>query len=64
MRQCIRCNEEMIENCDLRAGSNDKITLTKSTKIFFPEVAGFIKVAVCPKCGEISLYIDPDKITK
>ncbi len=62
MRECLRCKTQMKEDCDLRSGSNYKLTLTKSTKNLFPGAIDFIKVAVCPKCGEISIYVDQSKI--
>ena len=51
MRKCLRCGAEMKENCDLRVqGAGYGVVL--STDESKP------KVAVCPQCGEISLYIE------
>lgn len=52
MRECIRCNEKMIEN--LKIGSN-------GTRIIDPyqkEVVGEIKCAVCPQCGYTEIYVE------
>ena len=57
MRKCIRCSAEMIENLDVKvdmAGYGIKIT----QEGVFGNTIQKPKVAVCPNCGEISLYIE------
>lgn len=65
MRKCIRCKSEMIEDYYLKVkGGNYGITIATSKKIFADRI-GELKVAICPKCGEVSTYIDNiDKIKK
>ena len=62
MRQCIRCKAEMVENRIIRdAGDSHRIIIT--TDKFFPKTLGKVRAAVCPECGEISIYIeDTDKL--
>ncbi len=66
MRKCIRCGSEMQEGYGLKVSSLfagvAPILLSKGHGILSDEL-GKIKVAVCPGCGEISLYFDQlDKI--
>jgi len=58
MRQCIRCGAEMVEGCGVRqADSASGVVIMESEK-FFARQIGKLKAAVCPKCGEVSLYIE------
>ncbi len=58
MRQCIRCQAEMVEQCDIKVeGAAHGIVIASSTKIF-AERLGKPKVAICPNCGEVSLYLE------
>lgn len=65
MRKCYRCNSEMLECyglkiCSFTAGIAP-VLLSKGQGILSEDL-GKIKVAVCPKCGEISLYTDNYKV--
>lgn len=56
MRKCIRCGAEMIESGHITGAGfkrNDRELKT------YP-----IKTAVCPKCHEVSLYIEDDQFDK
>lgn len=65
MRNCIRCQAKMVENCDIKIqGAGYGIVLSSNEKIF-AERLGKPKVAICPDCGEVSIYIeDVDKLKK
>ena len=65
MRKCIRCQTEMIEHCDVKIeGGGNGIVLASGTKVFANRL-GMPKVAICPTCGEVSLYIeDVEKLLK
>ncbi len=52
MRKCIRCGEEMRENYKITSGYGIVIRGEKG------RVAAKPKVAVCPKCGEVSIYLE------
>lgn len=57
MRNCIRCQATMIEDVDIKVdmqGFGIKVT----TKGVFGDTIQKPKVAVCPECGEISMYLD------
>lgn len=57
MRICRQCQSEMIEGFDVKVeGAGYGIKIAKGTGIFAKRIEK-PKVAVCPKCGEISLYI-------
>ena len=59
MRKCIRCQTEMIENCSIRVeGAGYGIVLATDEKKVFAKRIGRPKVAVCPNCGEVSIYIE------
>ncbi len=58
MRICKQCNCEMINGFDIKIdGSGHGIKIAKNSTIF-SETIEKPKVALCPKCGEISLYIE------
>ena len=59
MRNCIRCQAEMAENCSIKVeGAGYGITLATSEKKLFANRIGAPKVAICPKCGELSIYVE------
>lgn len=46
MRECIRCGTEMRENCGIKVeGAGYGIVLSADE-------------AICPKCGEVSIYLE------
>lgn len=58
MRICAQCKNEMIEGFDIKVqGGVSGIKITKDGSLFAKRF-GKPKVAICPKCGEISLYIE------
>lgn len=56
MRQCIRCKAEMVENLIIRTGEAGNVIV--STNKFFGKNLGKVNAAVCPECGEISIYLE------
>lgn len=59
MRKCIRCGNEMIENCAIKVElSIYSIILTSDENKVFGGRLGVPKVAICPECGEVSIYLD------
>lgn len=62
MRKCIRCQSDMIENCAVKVeGAGYGIVMATDDKHLFANRIGKPKVAICPKCGEVSIYIEnPD----
>lgn len=65
MRKCYRCNIKMTEGFDLKVeGGAYGIKISDGTGVFAKRIEK-PKVAICPKCGEISLYIENvDRINK
>ena len=65
MRKCIRCGAEMVEGCAVRQTDTAcGIVIMESDRLFAHSL-GKPKAAVCPECGEVSLYIeDLDKVRK
>lgn len=59
MRECIRCKAEMREDCGIKVeGASYGIVMsTEGDKIFKGRI-GKPKVAICPQCGEVSMYIE------
>ncbi len=63
MRVCTRCHTVMMENYDIRIeGGAYGIVVATDDKKLFPKRIGKPKVAVCPHCGEISIYVDTEKL--
>ena len=58
MRKCHRCDAEMQEGFSLQASGVlfGGIEITHGTGLF-AKWNGKPKVAICPECGEVSLYI-------
>lgn len=57
MRNCIRCGAEMKEDFRITSGYGIVIRPAKGRAAVKP------KVAVCPKCGEVSVYVEePDRL--
>lgn len=57
VRNCIRCKEVLEEGYNISIEGKlygIRLTKDKPNKIF--KKVEIIKVAVCPKCGEVSLY--------
>lgn len=65
MRICPQCKCEMTEGFDIKVeGAGYGIKVSKGTGMFANRIEK-PKVAICPKCGEISLYIENvDKISE
>ena len=59
MRRCVRCGAEMEEGFTYTGGYGNVLRRKGlSTKAVVP------LAAVCPACGEISLYVDSEKLDK
>ncbi len=58
MRICKQCQDTMIEGFDIKIeGAGYGVKISKGEGIFAKRLEK-PKVAICPKCGEISLYIE------
>lgn len=58
MRKCIRCETEMVEDCDLKVEAGAcGLTVSNNTNRLFSGNIGRPNVAICPECGEISIYL-------
>lgn len=64
MRICPQCKSEMIEGFDVKVeGGYYGIKISRGTGIFSKRFEK-PKVAICPKCGEISMYLEkPEQIS-
>lgn len=57
MRTCLRCGKEMIEGYTIREESEAaQIQLVESEALLAKRIQP--KVAVCPDCGEVSVYVE------
>ena len=58
MRKCLRCGAEMKEDCAILVGQTAwGITLAAKPNALFGGRIGEPRVAVCPECGEVSMYL-------
>lgn len=56
MRVCTRCQSEMLEDFDVKVERGQYgIRITK--KGMFKKEIEKPRIAICPNCGEISMYI-------
>lgn len=57
MRKCIRCENELIEDYDVKVeGATYGLKITKPG--IFKGNLGKVHAAVCPECGYIEFYLD------
>lgn len=62
MRKCIRCGVEMKEGCTIKVeGAGYGIVMSNDENRLFSGRIGRPKVAICPECGEVSIYIEDVK---
>ena len=62
MRKCLRCGTEMKENCAIKVeGAGYGIIMSSDENKLFGGRIGKPKVAICPKCGEVSIYVEDVK---
>lgn len=59
MRKCIRCGADMKEDCTIKVedGGYGIVMSVDANKLFGGRI-GNPKVAICPTCGEVSIYIE------
>lgn len=62
MRRCVRCQAVMVEHCSIKIeGAAYGVVLATDDKKLFAHRIGNPKVAICPNCGEVSIYVEnPD----
>ena len=59
MRKCLRCQTEMVENCAIKVeGAGYGIVMAADSRRLFANRIGKPKVAICPNCGEVSIYVE------
>lgn len=59
MRLCVRCQTEMVEGCKLRESRQGyDVGIINTRAGGFAPSLGKTRVAVCPQCGEVSIYIE------
>lgn len=59
MRTCVRCGTKMVENCGIKVqNAAYGLVLTDDEYKWFGGRMSTPKVAICPKCGEVSLYLE------
>lgn len=58
-RKCLRCGAAMVDGYKIRVQkSGNGIEIVTGERTLFPERIGVPKAAVCPSCGEVSLYLE------
>lgn len=58
MRKCIRCGAEMREDCEIRRSDSVCGLMIVKSGSLFGRTVGRVRAAVCPECGEVSLYVE------
>ena len=65
MRICIRCGTEMKEDCTIKIqGAGYGIVMSTEKNKLFKGRIGEPNVAICPECGEVSIYIEDNSVLK
>ena len=66
MRKCVRCGADMVENCGVKVkGAAYGLVLTDDGHKWWGGRMEAPKAAICPKCGEVSLYLEQmEKLNK
>ena len=72
MKKCTDCDVEMSEGYGIRVDepksvdNEYRIYITNNEKEYFGKriSENEVKCRICPKCGKIELYINPDDLTK
>ncbi len=66
MRKCLRCGTEMLEGWSVKEDRyKHEIFIDNGGRFLFGDDGrmGTLKAAVCPQCGEVSVYVDdPDTV--
>lgn len=60
MRNCIRCDAEMVEGLDIRDPMHCavlRVTRPETTGVLPKNYFGDVKAAVCPRCGYMETYL-------
>lgn len=57
MRKCTRCKTEMHEDYTLKLENSNYRVVTAAKNSSSNKPVGTTNVAVCPKCGEVSIYV-------
>lgn len=58
MRKCIRCQTVMVEDCSIKVEDSAVGIVMANGENLFAKRIGKPKVAICPNCGEISIYME------
>jgi len=63
MNKCSRCNEELIKDLEVHAESSYQVEISYKKRISTAHRAK-VKAAVCPVCGEVTLYLEEKELNK
>ncbi len=61
MRKCSTCDVEMLEYYELKGTKSD---LYIQKQGICGITLNTISISVCPKCGKVEMFVDPNKIQK
>lgn len=64
MKKCPNCRNEMKEDCSIKIENGTHGIEVYDESGLFSCSLGRPAVAVCPCCGEVSLYIDVSRMKK
>ena len=64
MRTCNRCNCQMVEGFAVRGYVRGEQVSIKTSYKLFAKSLGLLSAAVCPNCGEVSMYLDDFEVRR
>ncbi|MCH3916800.1 MAG: hypothetical protein LKE40_04930 [Spirochaetia bacterium] len=59
-RLCTRCGTELVEGYELKGQDKNSLFIQKEGICGLS--LNYVKAAVCPQCGKVEIYVDPEKL--
>jgi len=63
MNECLRCKKELMKDLDVYAEGAFQVEVSDKKRVLTKHRAK-VKAAVCPICGEVSLYLEGNELGK
>jgi hypothetical protein len=61
MKNCTRCDGELIDDLDVKAQGVYQVAISYKKKVSSTR-RGSVQASLCPDCGDVSFYLEKDAI--